>query len=121
MKKIKNRKVARRFKIKRRVRKTVIGTQERPRLSVFRSNKQIYVQLIDDYRGHTITATSSRDKDMAEAKGNKSEIAKQVGNRVAEKAKEQGIEKVVFDRNGYKYHGRIKALAEGARENGLKF
>jgi len=121
MKKIKSKKVARRYKIKRRVRKNVLGTKERPRLSVFRSNKQIYVQLIDDLKGHTMLAASSSDKDLAEAKGNKSEIAKLVGQAIADKAKEQGIEKVVFDRNGYKYHGRVKALADGAREKGLKF
>lgn len=121
MKKIKNKKVASRFKIKKRVRKTVIGTSERTRLSVYRSNEQIYVQIVDDSKGHTVLAASSRDKDIAEAKGTKSEKAKTVGKAIAEKAKEQGIEKVVFDRNGYKYHGRVKSLAEGAREQGLKF
>lgn len=90
-------------------------------MSVFRSNKQIYVQLIDDLQGHTLVAASSRDKNMSDTQGPKTEIAKTVGQNVAEKAKEQGIEKVVFDRNGYKYHGRVKALADGAREKGLKF
>ena len=121
MKKIKNKKVASRFKIKRRVRKSVIGTSELPRLSVFRSNANIYAQLIDDSKGHTLTAASSLDKEIAETKGTKSEIAKAVGKRVADKAKNQGFEQVVFDRNGYKYHGRVKSLAEGAREQGLKF
>ena len=90
-------------------------------MSVFRSNKQIYVQLIDDLQGHTLVAASSRDKNMSDTQGQKTEIAKIVGQNVAEKAMEQGIEKVVFDRNGYKYHGRVKALADGAREKGLKF
>lgn len=121
MKKIKNQKVARRFKIKRRVRKKVLGTNERPRMCVFRSNKQIYVQLIDDLKGHTLLAASSLEKEISEKEAPKKEIAKLVGQSMADKAKEQGIEKVVFDRNGYKYHGRVKALADGARENGLKF
>lgn len=121
MKKIKNKKVASRFKIKRRVRKTVIGTSELPRLSVFRSNANIYVQLIDDSKGHTLLAASSLDKDIAEMKGTKTEIAKAVGKAIADKAKEQGLEQVVFDRNGFRYHGRVKSLADGAREQGLKF
>lgn len=121
MGKIKNKKVASRFKIKKRVRKTVIGTTERPRLSVFRSNAQIYAQLIDDAKGHTIVAASSLDKDIAESKGTKSELAKIVGKAIATKAKDHGIEEIVFDRNGFQYHGRVKSLAEGAREEGLKF
>ncbi len=111
----------RRLKIKFRVRKRVLGSDEKPRLSVFRSNKQIYAQLINDDKGVTLAAASSTDKAFAEKKGNKTEAAKQVGKLLAEKAKEAGIENVVFDRNGYLYHGRIKSLAEGAREGGLKF
>lgn len=121
MKKIKNRKVARRYKVKIRIRKTIIGTPEVPRMSIFRSNKQMYAQIINDLDGHTLVAASSLEKGIAEKEGSKSEIAKFVGQSIAEKAKEQGIETVVFDRNGYKYHGRIKVLAEAAREKGLKF
>jgi len=116
----KNRKQFRRTRIKMRVRKIVQGTADRPRMSVFRSNKQIYVQLIDDMVGNTLLAVSSTDKENDE-KMNKIEQAKKVGKRIAEKAKEAGIENVVFDRNGYLYHGRVKALAEAAREEGLKF
>ncbi len=104
-----------------RIRKTISGSAERPRLCVFRSNKEIYAQLIDDLSGKTITAASSRDKDIAAAKTNKSETAKLVGKAIAEKATKSGVEAVVFDRGGYLYHGRIKQLAEGAREGGLKF
>ena len=118
---IKNKKAYSRLRIKRRIRKTIIGTAERPRLSVFRSNKQIYVQLIDDSNGTVIVAASSRSKDTAETKVNKIEQAKLVGTLIAEKAKATGIENVVFDRNGYLYHGRIKSLAEAARKGGLKF
>jgi large subunit ribosomal protein L18 len=115
-------KLERRSRIKMRVRKDVYGTREMPRLSVFRSNKQIYVQLIDDSEGKTLMSVSSRDKEIAEKAGiNKTEQAKLVGKLAAEKSKENGISKVVFDRNGYLYHGRIKALAEAAREGGLKF
>jgi large subunit ribosomal protein L18 len=119
---VKNKKVARRQKIKHRVRKKIHGTFERPRLSVFRSNKEIYGQLIDDENGKTLVAASSREKEIA-GKGdiNKSEKAKLVGASLAEKAKQADIENVVFDRSGYLYHGRIKALAQGAREGGLKF
>lgn len=112
---------SRRLKIKFRVRKRVLGSGEKPRLSVFRSNKQIYAQLINDEKGVTMVAASSREKAFAEKKGNKTETAKEVGKLLAEKAKEAGIENVVFDRNGYLYHGRVKSLAEGAREGGLKF
>ena len=112
-----NRKQYRRNRIKMRIRKIVNGSAERPRMTVFRSNKQIYVQLIDDQAGHTILSASSKDDE----KVTKLEQAKKVGKSVAEKAKEAGIENVVFDRNGYLYHGRIKALAEAAREGGLKF
>jgi large subunit ribosomal protein L18 len=118
---IKNKKAYSRLRIKRRIRKTITGTAERPRMSVFRSNKQIYVQLIDDGNGNVIVTASSRIKDANEAKVNKIEQAKLVGTLIAEKAKAAGIENVVFDRNGYLYHGRIKSLAEAARQGGLKF
>lgn len=111
----------RRLKIKYRVRKKVSGSTEQPRLSVFRSNKQIYAQVIDDNKGFTLVAASSAEKAFAEKKITKTEMAKEVGKLLAEKAREAGIEKVVFDRNGYLYHGRVKSLAEGAREGGLKF
>jgi large subunit ribosomal protein L18 len=116
--KSKNRKTYRRYRIKMRIRKNLAGTSELPRLSVFRSNKQIYAQLIDDSNGTTLLSASSLKDDD---KGNKTEQAKKVGQEIAARAKEAGIEKVVFDRNGYLYHGRIKALAEAARESGLKF
>jgi large subunit ribosomal protein L18 len=119
--KIKDRKKFRRLRIKNRVRKIVIGSSERPRLTVYRSNKEIYVQLIDDAVGKTILAASSADKSIVEQKVTKVEQAKLVGKLVAGKAKEAGIETVVFDRNGYLYHGRVKSLAEAAREGGLKF
>lgn len=99
-----------------RVRKKVNGTTERPRLNVFRSNKAIYCQIVDDTKGHTLVAASS-----AGLKGNKTEQAAAVGKIIAEKAKSAGIETVVFDRGGYLYHGRVKALADGAREGGLQF
>jgi len=113
----KNKKQYRRNRIKMRLRKTIKGTAERPRLTVFRSNKSIYVQLIDDLAGHTMLAASAN----LEEKVTKTEQAKQLGINVAGKAKEAGIDTVVFDRNGYMYHGRVKAVAEGAREGGLKF
>lgn len=110
-------KAQRRTKIKRRVRRNIFGTSEQPRLSVYRSNKQIYAQIIDDVAGKTLAAASSKDiKD-----GNKTDQAKAVGQAIAEKSKAAGVETVVFDRNGYLYHGRVKSLAEGAREGGLKF
>lgn len=111
----------RRNRIKQRIRKVVNGDATSPRLSVFRSNKGIYVQLIDDVAGKTLLAVSSADKGIAESKVNKIEQAKMVGKTVAEKAVQAGITSVRFDRNGYLYHGRIKSLAEGAREAGLKF
>jgi large subunit ribosomal protein L18 len=114
-------KLERRTRIKKRIRKVVSGTSERPRLSVFRSNKQIYVQLIDDVQGKTLLAVSSTVKDIAESTGTKSEQAAKVGKLVAEKAVAAGISKVVFDRNGYLYHGRVKQLADAARQGGLKF
>jgi large subunit ribosomal protein L18 len=116
-----NKKDYRRLRIKLRIRKVISGTQERPRLSVFRSSKQIYCQLIDDLDGKTLLAASSNEKGILEKKGTKTEKAKMVGQLIAERAKEQGIDSVVFDRNGYLYHGRVKALAESAREGGLKF
>lgn len=109
----------RRQKIKLSIRKKLEGTSARPRLSVFRSNKVIYAQLIDDSKGHTLAASSSVELDK---KGGVNQaISKNVGKKVAEKAIAGGIQEVVFDRNGYLYHGNIKALAEGAREGGLKF
>ena len=103
-----------------RIRKTISGTTERPRLCVFRSNKEIYAQLVDDLSGKTLLAVSSRDKGFA-SDGSKAEVAKLVGKALAEKATKSGVEAVVFDRGGYLYHGRVKQLAEGAREGGLKF
>lgn len=114
-------KTERRTRIHKRIRKTSVGTGERPRLSVYRSNKEIYAQLIDDTKGETLISASSRDKELAKAKGTKAEIANQVGKALAEKAVKAGIEKVAFDRGGNLYHGRVKSLAEGAREGGLKF
>ena len=113
-------KVEKRAKIKRRIRKKVFGTSEQPRLSVFRSNKQIYAQIIDDNAGVTLASASSYKNKSAEGLS-KSDAAVLVGKLVAEKAVKAGISEVVFDRNGYQYHGRVKSLAEGAREGGLKF
>jgi len=114
-------KTTRRQNIRYRIRKKVAGTAQKPRLSVFRSNRDIYVQLIDDDAAVTLAAASSRDKDIAAQSGTKSELSKLVGQAIARKAKELGIESVVFDRGGYLYHGRVKALADGAREGGLVF
>jgi large subunit ribosomal protein L18 len=112
----------RRQKIKQRIRKHIRGTDTRPRMTVFRSNKQIYVQMINDLTGETIVSASSKNKEVAGKKDiNKSEQAKLVGKLIAEKSMAKGIETVVFDRNGYLYHGRVKLLAESAREGGLKF
>ncbi len=111
----------RRNKIRRRIRKVSFGTQERPRLSVYRSNKEIYAQIIDDTNGKTLAAASSRDKDLSVAKGTKTEKAAEVGKLLAKKALAAGVEAVAFDRGGYQYHGRVKSLADGAREGGLKF
>jgi len=110
----------RRKRIKYRIRKKLSGTSARPRMTVFRSNQQIYVQIIDDVSGTTILSASSSEKGIADQKGNKSDKAKLVGKKIAEKATEKGIKEVVFDRNGYLYHGRVKSLADAARENGLK-
>ena len=115
-----NLKSNRRARIKKRIRKNISGTSTRPRLSVFRSNKQIYAQVIDDVKGVTITSASSNVKDTTQ-KVNKTDQAKLIGKEIAENASKVGIKEVVFDRNGYLYHGRVKALAESARENGLKF
>jgi len=109
----------RRRKIHLRIRKAVKGTAQRPRLSVYRSNLSIYCQLIDDTAGHTLVAASTLDKGIEKA--TKVEQARQVGKLIADKAKSINIESVVFDRSGYLYHGRVKALADGAREGGLKF
>ncbi len=104
-----------------RIRKKISGTAANPRLSVFRSNAEIYAQLIDDNSGVTLVSASSKDKDIAAQKGTKSEISKLVGAAVARKAGELGIKEVTFDRGGFLYHGRVKALADGAREGGLQF
>jgi large subunit ribosomal protein L18 len=107
---------------KERVRKKIHGTAERPRLSVFRSNKHTYAQLVDDVASTTLASVSTENKALkVDAKANKTDKAKQAGVLVAELASKSGITSVVFDRNGYLYHGRVKALAEGAREGGLKF
>ena len=111
----------RRLKLKQRVRKVVTGTAERPRMTVFRSNKEVYVQLVDDLAGKTLISASSREKGIAANKVTKTEQAKLVGKLAAERAIEAGISAVVFDRNGYLYHGRVKALADSAREGGIKF
>ena len=113
-------KLEKRNRIKRRVRAKISGSAELPRLSVYKSNKEIYAQLIDDQVGKTLVSASSREKNV-DSKGTKIEISTVVGKVLAEKAKAAGIEKVVFDRNGFVYHGRIKALADGAREGGLQF
>lgn len=110
----------RRQRIRSRIRKVVSGIETRPRLAVFRSNKEIYAQIIDDVAGKTLAAASSRDKDIA-SKGSKTEVAALVGKSIAEKAIKAGVETISFDRGGYLYHGRVKSLAEGAREAGLKF
>jgi large subunit ribosomal protein L18 len=111
----------RRTKIKLKLRKTIKGSAQAPRLSVYRSNSEIYAQLVDDKGGKTIMAVGSVEKSIASAKVNKTEKAKLVGKLIAEKAVANGITSVVFDRNGFLYHGRVKSLAEGAREGGLKF
>ncbi len=110
-----------RSRIRRRSRKVSFGSQERPRLSVFRSNKEIYAQIIDDTTGKTLAAASSRDKALSKLKGTKSELAAEVGKALAKKALDAGVETIAFDRGGYQYHGRVKSLADGAREGGLKF
>ena len=111
----------RRANIKKRIRRKISGTAARPRMSVFRSNKQIYVQIINDEIGKTLVAASSRENGIENEKITKIEQAAKVGALIAEKAKAVGIETVVFDRNGYLYHGRVKSLADAARNGGLKF
>jgi large subunit ribosomal protein L18 len=103
------------------IRKKVSGTAERPRLTVFRSSKHIYAQVIDDLKGSTVAAASSLEKDMRSKTGANVDAAKAVGKLVAQRAMEKGVKSVVFDRGGYLYHGRIKALADAAREGGLQF
>ena len=115
-------KLDRRIRIRKRIRKVINGTAATPRMSIFRSNKEIYAQLIDDETGKTIVSASSRDKETADAKlTNKTEIATNVGVRIGQLAVKAGVSEIKFDRGGYLYHGRVKALAEGAREGGLKF
>jgi len=115
-------KLEKRSRIRLRIRKKISGTAEKPRLAVFRSNKQIYVQLVDDLKGVTLLSVSSKEKEIAGNTGiKKTEQAKLVGKSLAARCKEKGIENVVFDRSGYKYHGRVKSLADAAREGGLKF
>ncbi len=113
-----NKDIQRRLRRKRSIRRKIVGSAERPRLSVFRSNKGIYAQLIDDVAGATLASVSVKDVETA---GAKVEVSKAVGQELAKRALAKGVETVVFDRNGYLYHGRVKALAEGAREGGLKF
>lgn len=119
----KNELKSRRHRRKRSIRKNILGTPTRPRLSVYRSNKHIYIQVIDDLNGHTLASASSVEGDTRADIGEleKQEQARQVGKILAQRVQEKGIDKVVFDRNGFIYHGRIAAVAEGAREGGLKF
>lgn len=116
-------KIERRARIKMRIRKIISGTAQRPRMTVFRSNKQIYVQFVDDASGVTLAAASSLDKEIAAnlAGMDKKQVSALVGKLAAERARQKGIEEVSFDRNGYLYHGRVKVLADAAREGGLKF
>ncbi len=117
-----SKKVNRRNSIRKRIRRSIRGTADRPRLAVYRSNKDIYAQIIDDSNSSTLVAASSREKGLADAgKTTKVEQASKVGKLLAEKASASGISNVIFDRGGYLYHGRVKALADGAREGGLKF
>ncbi len=116
-----NNKSSARQKIKFRIRKKISGVSVKPRLSIFRSNTDIYAQLINDDNGTTIASASSKDKDILAQKVTKTEKSKLVGNAIARKATELGVNTVVFDRGGYIYHGRVKAVAEGAREGGLQF
>ncbi|XCI75677.1 MAG: 50S ribosomal protein L18 [Flavobacteriales bacterium] len=111
----------RRTKIKFRVHKKIFGVAGRPRISIFKSNKEIYAQVIDDTKGITLVSASSKEKGITIDKATKTIVATEVGKRLAKKAKQAGIAQVVFDRSGYLYHGRVKSLAEGAREIGLKF
>tara|TARA_B100000900_G_scaffold107865_1_gene89782 strand:- start:2889 stop:3245 length:357 start_codon:yes stop_codon:yes gene_type:complete len=118
---MKQTKTQRRFRIKRRLKATVYGTSDQPRMSVFRSNKEIYAQIINDETGETLAAASSRDSDLTGKGSSKTEQAGLVGKNIAQKALAAGVTKIRFDRGGYLYHGRVKSLAEGAREGGLKF
>lgn len=112
-----------RLKRKKRIRKGIFGNQDRPRLSVFRSANHIYAQIIDDSEGKTLVSASTLDKEFksGDQKGDKKEVAKAIGSMIGKRALDNGIKKVVFDRNGFLYHGRVKALSEGAREAGLNF
>ena len=114
-----DKKLVRRVRIKQGIRSKISGTSERPRLSVYKSNRAIYAQLIDDIEGHTLASASS--KELGDQSNVNLDLSKQVGQKVAERAKDKGVEAVVFDRNGYLFHGNVKALADGAREGGLKF
>jgi len=114
-------KTLRRIRQRKGIRKKISGTTERPRLTVFRSNSAIYAQIIDDTKGHTLASCSSRVKEISASKATKSEKSILVGKMLAKRASAAGVSMVVFDRNGYKYHGRVKALADGAREGGLIF
>ncbi|HMP94103.1 MAG TPA: 50S ribosomal protein L18 [Phnomibacter sp.] len=114
-------KIQQRQKIRYRIRKKVSGTASKPRLSVYRSNADIYAQLIDDEQGNTLAAASSRDKDIAAQSGTKTVKSKLVGEAIARKAAALGLTQCVFDRGGFLYHGRVKAVADGAREGGLQF
>jgi large subunit ribosomal protein L18 len=116
-----NNKSIRRQKIRYNIRKKVAGDELKPRLSVFRSNTGIYAQLIDDVKGVTLASASTKDKGVAAQKGKKIDQSKVVGQEIAKKAVALGVTEIIFDRGGYLYHGRVKALAEGAREGGLKF
>ena len=116
-----NKTALKRIKIKKRIRKVVFGSSTKPRLTVYRSNKEIYAQLIDDTNSKTIVAASSKDKDLKLETTNKIEVSKIVGDSIGQKAIKAGKKEVSFDRNGYLYHGRVKSLAEGAREAGLNF
>ena len=110
-----------RVRIHERIRQRVSGTEERPRLAVFRSVKHIYAQVIDDRKGHTVASASSAEKNSSVRSGGNVAGAKEIGKLIAERAKTKGVNKVVFDRGGYLYHGRVKALADAARESGLEF
>jgi large subunit ribosomal protein L18 len=116
----KNKKKLRRARLRRGIRARIQGTAERPRLCVFRSNVTIYAQAIDDREGRTLAATSTRKVDVGDAEGTRVELSREAGKVLAERLKELGIQKVVFDRNTYRYHGRVKALADGVREGGIE-
>lgn len=124
MKRVQKLKFQRKIRRKKHIRKTIFGTEERPRMSIFRSLNNIYVQLVNDDASETVCATSTLDKDVKEQSNGdmkKTELCKLVGNDIAKKALEKGIKEVAFDRNGFIYHGRVKALADAARKGGLKF